>query len=539
MASETQNYGYPKPDAEDFYNVEDFNKAMDMIDGDVKGVEDAVSALREEKADGAELKGHLAAANPHGITKDSLGLGNVANVATNDQTPTFSQAASRENINSGERLSVIFGKVKKYFADLKTVAFTGSYNDLINRPSIPAAVRVKGSAESAYRTGDVNLTKANIGLGNVDNTADVNKSVDRAQILTVRPTNYKQGTDLPSTYPQGAYIFFSNNPANKFNGFTYCTIHTIKGYTNMACIQFLYPYNTNHDKFYVREALYNSDSWRSWHEVITSANIASQSVASATRATQDSVGNVIKDSYAVKKSVSGGDFNNITTPGIYTMRNSTQNAPTSSGRYYGLLVLQSDSGSYIEQIAFRESYFEVYIRYLSGSSWSKWEQLLVEGDLVNKIYPVGSIYMSINATNPASLFGGTWEQWGKGRVPVGVDDSQTEFNAAGKVGGFKTHTLTAYEIPAHAHVVPQYSGATSTGGNHTHGARYDRDAATGTGKGRYFPTGTTEKSNFTTASGSHNHTFTVGQRNTNATGGSLAHNNLQPYITCYMWRRIA
>ncbi len=538
MASETQNYGYPKPDAEDFYNVEDFNRAMDMVDGDVKGLQDAVSALREEKADGTELRGHMAAANPHGITKEKLGLGNVPNVATNDQAPTFSQAASRGNINSGEKMSVIFGKIKKYFADLKTVAFTGSYNDLTNRPSIPAAVRVKGGAESAYRTGDVNLTKVNIGLGNVDNTADANKSVDKAQILAVRPTNYKQGTDLPSAYPQGAYIFFSSNPANKFNGFSYGTVHTIKGYTNMACIQFLYPYNTNHDRFYFREALYNSDSWRSWHEVVTSANISSQSVASAVKATQDSAGNVIKDNYAVKKLINGGDFNNMTTPGLYTMKACSQNAPSSSN-YHGLLVLQSDTGNYIEQIAYQESSFRVFIRYLSSSSWSKWEQLIVAGDLVNKIYPVGSIYLSINATNPASLFGGTWEQWGSGRVPVGVDTSQAEFNVAGKAGGFKTHTLTAYEIPAHAHVVPQFSGTTGTGGSHTHGARYDKDAATGTGKGRYFPAGTTEKGNFTTSSGSHNHTFVVGQRNTYNTGGSLAHNNLQPYITCYMWRRTA
>ena len=75
----------------------------------------------------------------------------------------FVQVPERKNISSGEKLSVIFGKIKKYFADLKTVAFTGSYNDLTNRPSIPAAVRVKGSAEGAYRTGDVNLTPENIG----------------------------------------------------------------------------------------------------------------------------------------------------------------------------------------------------------------------------------------------------------------------------------------------------------------------------------------------------------------------------------------
>lgn len=168
MSSETQNYGYPKPDTEDFYDVGDFNRAMDMIDGDVKGVQDAISALSEGKANETELVEHKGAANPHSITKDKIGLGNVPNVPTNEQTPTFTQSSSRENINSGEKLSSILGKVKKWFADLKMVAFTGNYNDLINRPSVPVAVRVKGNAEGSYRTGDVNLTPGNIGSPSMD-----------------------------------------------------------------------------------------------------------------------------------------------------------------------------------------------------------------------------------------------------------------------------------------------------------------------------------------------------------------------------------
>jgi hypothetical protein len=77
--------------------------------------------------------------NPHGTTKSDVGLGNVPNVSTNDQTPTFSQASTRNNIASGEKLSVIFGKIQKFFNDLKTVAFSGSYTDLTNKPSIPTS----------------------------------------------------------------------------------------------------------------------------------------------------------------------------------------------------------------------------------------------------------------------------------------------------------------------------------------------------------------------------------------------------------------
>lgn len=69
------------------------------------------------------------------VTKADIDLGNVPNVATNDQTPTYTAASSRTNINSGETLATIFGKIKKWFSDLKTIAFTGSYTDLLNKPT--------------------------------------------------------------------------------------------------------------------------------------------------------------------------------------------------------------------------------------------------------------------------------------------------------------------------------------------------------------------------------------------------------------------
>jgi len=69
-----------------------------------------------------------------GIDKIAVGLGNVPNVSTNDQTPTFTEASTRNNIASGEKLSVIMGKIAKFFNDLKTVAFSGSFTDLTNKP---------------------------------------------------------------------------------------------------------------------------------------------------------------------------------------------------------------------------------------------------------------------------------------------------------------------------------------------------------------------------------------------------------------------
>ena len=91
-------------------------------------------------------------------------------------------------------------------------------------------------------------------------------------VLSVKSDNYKDANALPSTYDRGETVFFSNNPTNKFNGITYCTVHTIKGYGNMACIQYIYPYNSGDDKIYYRTAQYNSDTWRSWATVYSSLN---------------------------------------------------------------------------------------------------------------------------------------------------------------------------------------------------------------------------------------------------------------------------
>jgi len=97
-----------------------------------------------------------------------------------DVNVQFTEESSRQSLESGESVKTLFGKLRKWLSDLKPVAFSGSYNDLDNKPSIPSAVAVKGNAESTYRTGNVNLTPANIGLGNVNNTSDVNKPISTA-----------------------------------------------------------------------------------------------------------------------------------------------------------------------------------------------------------------------------------------------------------------------------------------------------------------------------------------------------------------------
>lgn len=141
------------------------------------------------------------------------------------------------------------------------------------------------------------------------------------------------------------------------------------------------------------------------------------------------------------------------------------------------------------------------------------ENLLLERD--NQKYHVGKLILETSNTNPATYLGfGTWVLWGAGRVPVGVDPEDVDFNEVEKTGGEKMHTLTIDETP-----------------NHRHEKLYSSNGEER--KAGYGSTGT--------------HTGTLNENtatdfeslNTGYTGGDKPHNNLQPYITCYIWKRVA
>ena len=145
--------------------------------------------------------------------------------------------------------------------------------------------------------------------------------------------------------------------------------------------------------------------------------------------------------------------------------------------------------------------------------------LTVTGTITNSsiitladVYPVGSIYINASdGTNPGTLLGfGTWVAFGAGRVPVGIDATQTEFDTAEETGGAKTHTLTVSEIPAHTHNLGSKDSTAGDGG--AFNEEFIED-----------PADTTNGPNVTSSS----------------TGGGSAHNNLQPYIVVYMWKRTA
>lgn len=134
-------------------------------------------------------------------------------------------------------------------------------------------------------------------------------------------------------------------------------------------------------------------------------------------------------------------------------------------------------------------------------------------NIFEKIYPVGSIYINAtNSTNPGTLLGfGTWTAFGAGRVPVGIDSSDTDFDTAEETGGSKTHTLTTSELPSHTH---------------THTVQTGRSFSSSTGGAPVVQ-------------GSDNTVLDSAAVTTSSTGSGSAHNNVQPYIVVYMWKRTA
>lgn len=140
--------------------------------------------------------------------------------------------------------------------------------------------------------------------------------------------------------------------------------------------------------------------------------------------------------------------------------------------------------------------------------------------VLDNVYPIGSIYMNVNSTNPGTLFGGTWEQI-QGKFLLGMSSSYP----AGSQGGEASHTLTTEEMPSHRHNPANQSGYYGFITNSKKAFEIG-DMGSQSGSGRYYPYSTVA--------------FDVSRNTlTGTTGGGNSHNNMPPYLSIYIWKRTA
>lgn len=191
----------------------------------------------------------------------------------------------------------------------------------------------------------------------------------------------------------------------------------------------------------------------------------------------------------------------------------------------------------------------------------------------SKLYPVGSVYISFNATDPSTLFGGVWQ-----RLKDTFLLANGDVYAPNTTGGSATKTITVNNMPAHNHTVNAsgnhyHSGSTSWAGNHSHtrgtmnitgtfdgnvndgtqyktGAFYYTWQVVGGADGTEGPGGiigfeaSRSWSGEVSWNGSHYHTFDTSTNGshthtTNNTGDGLPLNIMPPYTTVFCWRRTA
>ena len=150
--------------------------------------------------------------------------------------------------------------------------------------------------------------------------------------------------------------------------------------------------------------------------------------------------------------------------------------------------------------------------------------------ICNLIYPVGSIYISVNDVEPSTLFGGTWEKL-KDRFLLGSGDTYTN----GNIGG-------SADLQAHSHTIPVLSGTAASAGAHTHTIGTDKDAVysrTGGSWSAHSNSPAGAAYNFYTGnSGAHTHNVTTNASNTGSYGAGNS-GNMPPYLVVNIWKRTA
>jgi len=197
------------------------------------------------------------------------------------------------------------------------------------------------------------------------------------------------------------------------------------------------------------------------------------------------------------KVISGGDFNTEFTA-VKTAVNSKADLNGSASETFSAVT--AAAGTNTTQVA-----TTAFVETATSST-----------NIADQVYPIGSIFTTVtayanSAAVVAAIGGTTWVAFAAGKMLIGLDSGDTDFDTVEQTGGAKTHTLTEAELPAHSH---DYAGGEYTGAN-DYGTNMSVNNLGSTTDGR--------STNF----------------NSETVGSGSAHSIMNPYIAVYMWKRTA
>ena len=399
---------------------------------------------------------------------------------------------------------------------------------------------LQGKADNATNA-DL-ATKATI-AENANNAANATHATSAANAdLATKANQDSQGQTINTTYVKGVTASNATLTVTKGNGTTSTiTINNVGNSTKATQDSQGQAINTT----YIKSITASNATLTVTKGNGTTSTVTINNVENSKKATQDGSGNTITTHYLSRNQSTQNDMNACTVEGIYRFSGTLKNGWTSDS--WGTLLVFNNHynggsgavGTYLVQIALPTDGRMWTRQRVNTGAWTSWNKLANTTDCTDtlkKVYPVGSIYMSTVSTNPATLFGfGTWEAMPAGRVLLAQGKSSwgTTYNA-GSTGGEATHRLTVGELPTHSHTgninTKNLSGTFISKSVERDSSGIVSNISTnkvGNSSGGSGNTGTEY-----TINASHTHTIVI-----NNIGSSQAHNNIQPYIAVYIWKR--
>ena len=249
----------------------------------------------------------------------------LSNASEGDMYNISDQFTTNANFKEGSELVIPAGSNVYKTAD-------GKWDILAGTP----VTGVKGGAEpeTAYHTGNVNLTPENIGA--VKKSGDtMTGTLSSSKATQTHLAGNKGDAIINSTAAAGAYTMLDK--LNSTNGY-----FTDGVYQNKRLLQYTAKSTVDANTNAVTKSatLLDESGNSQFPGTVTAQTFSGNAI-------KDGNGNIITDSYAVRKVISSGSFNSVLEPGLYTMRTSSvSDAPPDGGNYHGLIVLKSDTGNF-------------------------------------------------------------------------------------------------------------------------------------------------------------------------------------------------